>query len=64
MQEFFDSIPQDQWRTSDPSFIKQSEEFASNFKIQRMDNRTDYINGNNWIIIIIKDNTNFFLTKH
>jgi hypothetical protein len=28
MQEFFDSIPQDQWRTSDPAFIKQSEEFA------------------------------------
>jgi hypothetical protein len=28
MQEFFDSIPQDQWRTSDPTFIKQSEEFA------------------------------------
>jgi hypothetical protein len=28
MQEFFDSIPQDQWRTSDPTFIKQAEEFA------------------------------------
>jgi len=28
MQEFFDSIPQDQWMTSDPSFIKQAEEFA------------------------------------
>jgi hypothetical protein len=28
MQEFFDSIPQDQWRTSDPAFIKQSEDFA------------------------------------
>ena len=28
MQDFFDSIPQDQWMTSDPSFIKQSEEFA------------------------------------
>jgi hypothetical protein len=28
MQEFFDSIPQDQWRTNDPTFIKQSEEFA------------------------------------
>jgi hypothetical protein len=33
MQEFFDSIPQDQWRTSDLTFIKQSEEFAiSKFK--------------------------------
>ena len=28
MQEFFDSIPQDQWRTNDPAFIKQSEDFA------------------------------------
>ena len=28
MQEFFDSIPQDQWRIEDPAFIKQSEEFA------------------------------------
>lgn len=28
MQEFFDSIPQDQWKIKDPSFIKQSEEFA------------------------------------
>lgn len=28
MQEFFDSIPQDQWRLKDPIFIKQSEEFA------------------------------------
>ena len=28
MQEFFDSIPQDQWNISDPEFIKQSEEFA------------------------------------
>ena len=26
--KFFDSIPQDQWRTSDPSFIKQAEDFA------------------------------------
>ena len=28
MQEFFDSIPQDQWNLNDPTFIKQSEEFA------------------------------------
>jgi hypothetical protein len=28
MQEFFDSIPQDQWKISDTSFIKQSEEYA------------------------------------
>ena len=28
MQEFFDSIPQDQWKINDPTFIKQSEEFA------------------------------------
>jgi hypothetical protein len=28
MQEFFDSIPQDQWTLKDPIFIKQSEEFA------------------------------------
>jgi len=28
MQEFFDSIPQEQWKIEDPSFIKQSEEFA------------------------------------
>jgi hypothetical protein len=28
MQEFFDSIPQDQWKIEDPTFIKQSEEFA------------------------------------
>jgi hypothetical protein len=26
-----------------------------------MDNRTDYINDNNWTIIIIKDNTDVFL---
>jgi hypothetical protein len=29
MQEFFDSIPQDQWKLKDPAFIKQSEEFAT-----------------------------------
>ena len=29
MQEFFDSVPQDQWSLKDPAFIKQSEEFAS-----------------------------------
>ena len=28
MQEFFDSVPQDQWKIKDPAFIKQSEEFA------------------------------------
>ncbi|HEX5574106.1 MAG TPA: hypothetical protein VFX26_06210 [Nitrososphaeraceae archaeon] len=28
MQEFFDSVPQDQWNLKDPNFIKQSEEFA------------------------------------
>lgn len=28
MQEFFDGIPQDQWRIKDPSFVRQSEEFA------------------------------------
>jgi hypothetical protein len=28
MQEFFDSIPQEQWKIKDPIFIKQSEVFA------------------------------------
>jgi len=28
MQEFFDAIPQDQWKIKDPAFIKQSQEFA------------------------------------
>jgi hypothetical protein len=28
MQEFFDGIPQDQWRVKDPVFVKQSEDFA------------------------------------
>ena len=28
MQEFFDSVPQDQWNIKDPAFIKQSEVFA------------------------------------
>jgi hypothetical protein len=28
MQEFFDSIPEDQWRIDDTSFIKKSEESA------------------------------------
>lgn len=28
MQEFFDGIPQDQWRIKDPAFVKQSEDFA------------------------------------
>jgi hypothetical protein len=30
MQEFFESIPQDQWKLNDPSFVKQSERFAIN----------------------------------
>lgn len=28
MQEFFDGIPQDQWRVKDPAFVRQSEEFG------------------------------------
>jgi len=28
MQEFFDGVPQDQWRVKDPSFVKRSEDFA------------------------------------
>ena len=28
MQEFFDSIPQAEWKIKDPAFIKQSEVFA------------------------------------
>ncbi len=28
MQEFFDGIPQNQWRVKDPAFIKESESFA------------------------------------
>jgi hypothetical protein len=28
MQEFYDSIPQDQWRIKDPTFVKQSEDFG------------------------------------
>jgi len=28
MQEFFDSIPQEEWKLKDTIFIKQSEEFA------------------------------------
>jgi hypothetical protein len=28
MQEFFNGIPQDQWRVKDPAFVRQSEEFA------------------------------------
>jgi hypothetical protein len=30
MQEFFDSIPQEQWKIKDPTFIKESEEFSIN----------------------------------
>jgi hypothetical protein len=29
MQEFFDGIPQEQWRVKDPEFVKQSEDFAT-----------------------------------
>lgn len=29
MQEFFDGIPQDQWRVKDPAFVKRSEDFAT-----------------------------------
>ena len=28
MQEFFDGIPQDQWRVKDPDFVKKSEDFG------------------------------------
>ena len=28
MQEFFDGIPQDQWRVKDPVFVKKSEDFG------------------------------------
>lgn len=28
MQDFFEAIPQDQWRVKDPVFVKQSEEYA------------------------------------
>ena len=30
MQEFFESIPQDQWKLNDPSFVKESERYAIN----------------------------------
>jgi hypothetical protein len=30
MQEFFDAIPQEQWKTKDPIFVKESEEFSIN----------------------------------
>ena len=30
MQDFFDSIPQEQWRVKDPAFIRSSEDFAIN----------------------------------
>ena len=42
MQQFFDSIPQDQWKTKDATFIKESEEFSIN-KFREWGNRTDYI---------------------
>jgi len=28
MQEFFEGIPQNQWKVKDPAFVKQSEDFA------------------------------------
>ena len=28
MQEFFDGIPQEQWRVKDPVFVKKSEDFG------------------------------------
>jgi hypothetical protein len=28
MQEFYDGIPQEQWRIKDPRFVKQSEDFG------------------------------------
>ncbi len=28
MQEFFDSIPQEEWKLNDPSFVKSSEKYA------------------------------------
>ncbi len=30
MQEFFDALPPEEWKIKDPSFIKESEEFAIN----------------------------------
>ena len=30
MQKFFDAIPQEEWKTKNPNFIRQSEEFAVN----------------------------------
>lgn len=30
MPEFFDAIPQEEWKTEVPNFIRQSEEFAVN----------------------------------
>lgn len=30
MQEFFDAIPEEQWKTKDPIFVKESEEFSIN----------------------------------
>jgi hypothetical protein len=30
MPEFFDAIPQEEWKTKVPNFIRQSEEFAVN----------------------------------
>jgi hypothetical protein len=30
MQEFFDAIPEERWKTKDPIFVKESEEFSIN----------------------------------
>lgn len=41
MQEFFDGIPQDQWRLKDPAFVKQSEDYAiSRFREWLIDQMT------------------------
>ena len=46
MQEFFDSIPQDQWKIEDPAFIKQSEEFTiTKFKDWIIEQITRIISG-------------------
>jgi hypothetical protein len=30
MQEFFNAIPEEQWKTKDPIFVKESEEYSIN----------------------------------
>jgi hypothetical protein len=55
MQEFFDSIPENQWKIKDTAFIKQSKEFAiTKFK---EDNRTDHMTQK--IVIPFSFRTNF-----